>query len=70
MATAPKFRIDVDIHNLLMDSSREPVKPVAASGLTLPEPVFPRYPEKLRDPGPEIAPEKRDWRKTGFCFEN
>jgi hypothetical protein len=21
MATAPKFRIDVDIHNLLMDSS-------------------------------------------------
>jgi hypothetical protein len=23
MATAPKFRIDVDIHDLLMDSSRE-----------------------------------------------
>jgi hypothetical protein len=23
MATAPKFRIDVDIHNLLMDSSRQ-----------------------------------------------
>jgi hypothetical protein len=27
MATAPKFRIDVDIHNLLMDSSRGPVRP-------------------------------------------
>ena len=61
MATAPKFRIDVDIHNLLMDSSREPVKPAAAKGLTLPEPVFPPCPEKLADLGPEIAPEKRDW---------
>ena len=61
MATAPKFRIDVDIHYLLMDSSRRPVEPVAAKGLTLPEPVFPQYPEKLADPGPEIAPEKRDW---------
>ena len=62
MATAPKFRIDVDIHNLLMDSSREPVRPAVPKGLTLPEPVFPQYPEKLTDPGPEIAPEKRDWR--------
>jgi sulfatase maturation enzyme AslB (radical SAM superfamily) len=61
MASAPKFRIDVDIHNLLMDSSRQVVKPAAAKGLTLPEPVFPQYPEKLADPGPEIAPEKRDW---------
>src|SRR6201998_4094244 len=61
MATVPKFRIDVDIHNLLMDSSRELVKPPSPKGLTLPEPVFPQYPEKLADPGPEIAPEKRDW---------
>ena len=61
MATAPKFRIDVDIHSLLMDSSREPVKPAAAKGLTLPEPVFPQCPEKLADLGPEIAPDKRDW---------
>ncbi len=35
MATAPKFRIAVDIHNLLMDSSREPVRPAAVKGLTL-----------------------------------
>ena len=61
MATTPKFRIDVDIHSLLMDSSRQPAKPAAAMGLTLPEPVFPQYPEKLFDPGPEMAPEKRDW---------
>jgi hypothetical protein len=26
MATAPKFRIDVDIHSLLMDSSRQPAR--------------------------------------------
>src|SRR5215469_4990517 len=62
MATAPKFRIDVDIHNLLMDSSREPVRPAAVKGMSLPEPVFPQYPEKLADPGPEIPLEKRDWR--------
>ena len=61
MATVPKFRIDVNIHNLLMDSSRQVAKPAAAKGLALPEPVFPQYPEKLADPGPEIAPEKRNW---------
>jgi len=62
MATAPKFRIDVDIHNLLMHSSPEPVKSPVSKGMTLPEPVFPRYPEKLSDPGPSVIPENRDWR--------
>jgi MoaA/NifB/PqqE/SkfB family radical SAM enzyme len=61
MASAPKFRIDVDIHNLLMHGLPEPVRPPAAKGATLPEPVFPRYPEKLSDPGLETPPEKRDW---------
>jgi len=27
----------------------------------LPEPVFPQYPELLKDPGPEVPLEKRDW---------
>jgi len=62
MATVPKFRIDVDIHNLLMHSSPAPVKIPEPKGLTLPEPVFPQFPDKLSDPGPEILPEKRDWR--------
>jgi len=31
MATTPKFRIDVDIHSLLMDSSRQPVKAAAVN---------------------------------------
>ena len=47
MATAPKSRVDVDIHNLLMDSSREPIRPAALKGMTLPGPVYPQYPEKL-----------------------
>ena len=52
MATAPKFRIDVDIHNLLMQSAPARVRLPEVKGLKLPEPVFPRYPEKLSDPGP------------------
>jgi len=58
MATAPKFRIDVDIHNLLMHSETVPVQIPKPTGLTLPEPVFPRYPEKLADPAPEAIPGK------------
>ena len=59
MATVRKFRIDLDIHQELMSANR--IQPLSSRGLTLPEPVFPRYPEKLSDPGPEKPPEKRDW---------
>jgi MoaA/NifB/PqqE/SkfB family radical SAM enzyme len=61
MATAPKFRIDVDIHNLLMNSAPGPVKVPDRKGKTLPQPVFPQYPHLLSDPGPEKPPLKRDW---------
>jgi hypothetical protein len=61
MASAPKFRIDVDIHNLLMNSAPGPVMVPAAKNAKLPEPVFPRYQEKLSDPGPDRPPQKRDW---------
>jgi len=40
MTTAPQFRIDVDIHNLLMHSSPAPMRPLEPKGMTLPEPVF------------------------------
>ena len=61
MATVPKFRIDLNIHSQLMNpDSRGPQVPVA-KGKALPEPVYPRFPEKLWDPGPETPPEKRDW---------
>src|SRR5271157_2654995 len=61
MATASKFRIDDDIHEVLMNSASSGPQPPTAKGLTLPEPVFPQYPEKLGDPGPEVPPEKREW---------
>jgi MoaA/NifB/PqqE/SkfB family radical SAM enzyme len=61
MATVPKFRIDLNIHSQLMNpDSRGPQVPVA-KGKALPKPVYPRFPEKLWDPGPETPPEKRDW---------
>ena len=61
MATTPRFRIDVDIHNLLMHSSPRPVKLPVAMGMTLPEAVFPQFPNKLADPGPSTLPEHRGW---------
>jgi MoaA/NifB/PqqE/SkfB family radical SAM enzyme len=61
MATAAKFRIDVDINDLLMHSNHRPPAPAEPRGVTLPEPVSPRFPERLWDPGPEVPPEKRHW---------
>jgi hypothetical protein len=61
MATAAKFRIDVAIHDLLMNSSLRPPAPPEPKGLTLPEPVFPQFPDRLKDPGPEIPPAHRKW---------
>jgi MoaA/NifB/PqqE/SkfB family radical SAM enzyme len=61
VATPAKFRIDVAIHDLLMNSAPGPVLIPKPAGLTLPEPVFPQHPDKLNDPGPEIPPDKRQW---------
>src|SRR6266699_3584893 len=61
MATAAKFRIDVAIHDLLMNSNQRLPAPAEARGLTLPDPVFPQFPGRLKDPGPETPPEKRKW---------
>src|SRR5262249_10929567 len=56
-----KFRIDVAIHDLLMQNPKPP-QPPTPQGLTLPEPVFPQRPELLNDPGTDIAPVARKWR--------
>src|SRR5246127_5626015 len=63
MATAAtKFRIDVSIQNLLQDSNGQKPRAAEPKGLTLPTPVFPQYPEKLNDPGPERPHEgNRNW---------
>jgi MoaA/NifB/PqqE/SkfB family radical SAM enzyme len=57
----PAFRIDVAINDLLLHSSTHPPAPPQPKGATLPEPVFPQYPELLSDPGPPTALDKRDW---------
>jgi MoaA/NifB/PqqE/SkfB family radical SAM enzyme len=61
MVTAAKFRIDVAIHDLLINSNQRPPAPVEPQGLALPDPVFPQYPDRLYDPGPTTPPEKRRW---------
>src|SRR5215471_15571630 len=57
----PKFRIDVAIHDLLMHSAPKPPAPPVPRGEILPEAVFPRYPERLNNPGPDVQPERRHW---------
>jgi MoaA/NifB/PqqE/SkfB family radical SAM enzyme len=61
MSTVPKFRIDVDIHNLLVDNHSHGPAPAAVTDLTLPTPPFPIHPELLSQPGPETPPDKRKW---------
>ncbi len=57
------FRIDVAVNDLLVHSSSRPPAPPEPKGATLPEPVFPQYPELLSDPGPDTPPEKRRWNR-------
>jgi hypothetical protein len=56
MATAPKFRGDVDVHNLLVHASPGPVVPVAR-GIKLPEPAFASYgKEQLKRQRRQVMP--------------
>ena len=61
MGTATKSRIDVATNDLLMNSNRKRCQILKGNGSALPEPVFPRSPEKLADPGPDTPPDKRAW---------
>jgi len=56
------FRIDVAVNDLLLHSAAHPVPP-QPKGATLPEPVFPQYPELLSDPGPDAPPDQRRWKR-------
>jgi pyruvate-formate lyase-activating enzyme len=57
----PTFRIDIAINDLLRHSAHKAPVPPSPKGATLPEPVFPQYPELLSDPGPQTPPERRQW---------
>lgn len=47
------FRLDVQLHELLMKAPPKPPVPAKGGELKLPEPVFPRYPEKLAETHPD-----------------
>ena len=60
-AVQPAFRIDVSINDLLLHSAVHPPTPPQPKGATIPEPVFPQYPELLTVDGPDEPPERRQW---------
>jgi hypothetical protein len=43
------------------NASQRPPAPAEPKGLALSEPVFPQFPDRLNDAGPEVPPEKRKW---------
>lgn len=57
MKVAIYVRVSTADQNL-MNSSQRPPAPPEPKGLILPEPVFLQFPERLKDPGPEIPPER------------
>jgi sulfatase maturation enzyme AslB (radical SAM superfamily) len=60
MATSTNCRIDISTNELLTKTGSGPRLP-ETTGATLPEPVFPQFPQKLKDPGPSWRPERRKW---------
>jgi MoaA/NifB/PqqE/SkfB family radical SAM enzyme len=63
----PLYRIDVQIHDLLIQPRQKPSLLPTGVPLTLPEPVFPRYPDLLGDDAPSAykvegdSPYRRRW---------
>ena len=58
----PPFRLDVEIHQLLSNSSAKAPTPPEPKGMSLPDPVFPQHPELLKQPGLDRPPEgARKW---------
>jgi MoaA/NifB/PqqE/SkfB family radical SAM enzyme len=62
MGTPAKFRVNAGMNELLTNPGAQlpPVRSIG-DGEKLPEPVFPQFPDKLADPGPESPPERRQW---------
>src|SRR5262245_3137946 len=60
-ASAPKFRIDSTLHDLLRHTPDTSPTPPTPSTATLPEAIFPRHPKLLANPGPEVRPQRRKW---------
>ena len=59
--SASSIRADPELSAVLVHEAASQAARPQSNGLTLPETVFPRFPEALRDPGPEMPPQKRKW---------
>jgi MoaA/NifB/PqqE/SkfB family radical SAM enzyme len=60
--SSPRFRVDVQLHDLLMNKDRRTsLLPKPAEPLTLPDPVYPQHPELLDVPDLEGIPDQRKW---------
>ena len=59
----PSFRVDVQLHDLLVDKNakRKSLRPTTGEPECLPEPVFPSRPELQSIPDLETFPDKRKW---------
>jgi MoaA/NifB/PqqE/SkfB family radical SAM enzyme len=63
----PAFRVDVQLHQLLVDknakngSRPKSLAPPPGEPLTLPEPIYPNRPELQSLPDPDVFPDKRSW---------
>ena len=57
----PTFRVDVQLHDLLVKNKTKSLLPTPGEPLTLPEPAYPERPELQSIPDPEATPEKRHW---------
>lgn len=60
---ASKFRVDVELHQLLVQKEGRPksLLPNPQAPVTLPDPVYPSRPELADFPDPETFPDKRSW---------
>jgi MoaA/NifB/PqqE/SkfB family radical SAM enzyme len=59
--THPAFRVDVQLHDLLVKPKTKSLLPTPEQPLTLPDPVYPHRPELAALPDPETIPDQRHW---------
>ena len=57
----PRFRVDVQLHDLLVKSQPKSLVPKPDAPQALPEPVYPQHPELVDVADPEVFPDKRQW---------
>jgi MoaA/NifB/PqqE/SkfB family radical SAM enzyme len=57
----PRFRVDVQLHDLLVKTQPKSLAPKPDQPLSLPEPEYPQHADLLSVPDPEAFPDQRKW---------